>query len=138
LVRQAQIYGVDSLLIDQLTFLEPEDERAPRHLQNREMTHTLKSMISSARKTMPCILAHQINRESVKNSEKGGHLEMYHLAESSEVERTADWVFGIHRSRVEVESLRAKFQTLAARREANRHFMLGWSIDTGYVNVRHE
>lgn len=138
LVRQAQVYDVDSLLIDQLTFLEPEDERAPRHLQIREMTHDLKSMISTARKRIPCVMAHQINREGVKAADKAGHLEMYHLAEGSEVERTADWVFGIHRSKTEVSILRAKFQTLASRRAPLRHFMLDWAIDAGMVRVRNE
>lgn len=138
LVREAQLKESDSLFIDQLTFLEPEDERAPRHLQIREMTHTLKSMISSGRKKMPCLLAHQINREGVKSADKVGHLEMYHLAEGSEVERTADWVFGLHRTQMERDSLAAKFQTLAARREDTRHFLMTWSIDVGFVNVRSE
>lgn len=138
LVRQAQLLDADSLIIDQLTFLEPEDERLPRHLQIREMTHRLKSMISTGRKKMPCLLAHQINREGVKAAEKVGHLEMYHLAEGSEVERTADWVFGLHRTYEEQDNLQAKFQTLAARREDTRHFMMRWSIDTGFVGVLHE
>lgn len=138
LVRRAQMLEADSLLIDQLTFLEAKDERAPRHIQIRELTHDLKTMISMDRDRMPCLLAHQINREGVKMADKEGHLEMYHFAEGSEVERTADWAFGLHRSEAERASLKAKFQTLAARREDPRHFMLTWSIDTGYVNVRHQ
>lgn len=135
LVRQAQLLQADSLIIDQLTFLEPEDERAPRHIQIREMTHSLKSMISTGRNKMPCLLAHQINREGVKQADKVGYLEMYHLAEGSEVERTSDWVFGLHRTHKERDELKAKFQTLATRREVERHFMMRWSIDTGFVSV---
>lgn len=81
MVRQAQLLDADSLLLDQLTFIEPEDERAPRHLQIREITHNLKSMISTGRGRMPCLLAHQINREGVKAADKSGMLEMHHLAE---------------------------------------------------------
>lgn len=138
MVRQAQLLDADTLILDQLTFIEPEDERAPRHLQIREITHTLKSLVSTGRGRMPCLLAHQVNREGVKAADKVGHLEMYHLAEGSEVERTADWVFGLYRSETERAALQAKFQTLAARREDTRHFQLTWSIDTGFVNVRSE
>jgi replicative DNA helicase len=136
MVRQAQLLDADSLILDQLTFIEPQDERAPRHLQIREITHTLKSLISTGRGRMPCLLAHQINREGVKAADKVGYLEMYHLAEGSEVERTADWVFGLYRSEAERATLQAKFQTLAARREDLRHFQLNWNIGTGFVNVR--
>lgn len=138
MVRKAQLLDADSLLIDQLTFIEPPDERAPRHIQIRDIMHTLKAMISTGRGRMPCLLAHQINREGVKAADKVGHLEMYHLAEGSEVERTADWVFGLYRSEAERAAGRAKFQTLASRREDNRHFELTWQIDIGFVNVRAE
>jgi archaellum biogenesis ATPase FlaH len=136
LVQQAQLMDADSLIIDQLTFLEPPDERAPRHIQIREITHRLHTMISTGRKKMPCLMAHQINREGVKAAAKVGYLEMYHLAEGSEVERTADWVFGIHRTHEEVLTLKAKFQVLGARRERQDHgWHLRWSIDTGFVGV---
>lgn len=138
MVRQAQLLDADSLLIDQLTFIEPEDERAPRHLQIREITHTLKSMISTGRGRMPCLLAHQINREGVKAADKVGYLEMFHLAEGSEVERTADWVFGLYRSLAEKALDLAKFQTLACRREDTKHFQLRWNIEQSHIAVRAE
>lgn len=138
MVRQAQLLDADSLLVDQLTFIEPQDERAPRHLQIREITHTLKAMISTGRGRMPCLLAHQINREGVKAADKSGMLEMHHLAEGSEVERTADWVFGLYRSQAERALNQTKFQTLAARREDTRNFQLGWNINAGFIGVRHE
>jgi hypothetical protein len=138
MVRQAQILDADSLLIDQLTFIEPKDERAPRHLQIREILHTLKAMISTGRGRIPCLIAHQINREGVKAADKVGYLEMYHMAEGSEVERTVDWAFGLYRSETERAAQQAKFQTLASRREDTRHFQLTWAIDTGFINVRSE
>lgn len=133
LVKQAQILGADTLLIDQLSYLEARDERQPRHLQIREITHALRGMISSGRHKVPCLLAHQINREGVKAADKNDYLEMLHLAEGSETERTADWVFGIYRSKMEVGHSRAKFQTLAARREVPKHFMLQWDVSVGHI-----
>jgi hypothetical protein len=128
----------DSLLIDQLSFLEVEDERAPRYLQIRELTHKLKSMISVSRDRMPCLLAHQINRDGVRSASKVGYLEMEHLAEGSEVERTADWVFGIHRSKAESGIGTAKFLTLASRREDVRHFNMSWNIADSQLAVESE
>lgn len=133
IIRDAQMLETESLLIDQLTFLEVENERQARHLQIRELTHKIKTMISTGRDRMPCLLAHQISREGVRQADKLGYLDMTHLAEGSEVERTADWAFGIHRSKAETSTLKAKFQTLAVRREDFRHFMLRWSVDTGHI-----
>lgn len=138
MVRQAQVLNADSILIDQLTFIEPHDERAPRHLQIREILHTLKAMISTGRGRMPALVAHQINREGVKAAEKTGHLEMYHMAEGSEVERTVDWGFSLYRSETQRAAGRAIFQTLASRREDNRHFDLIWQIDNGFIAARSE
>ena len=73
--------GPTVLIIDQLTFIEPPDERAAPHIQIRDITHDLKTLISTGRDKMPCLLAHQINREGVKAADKVGYLEMYHLAE---------------------------------------------------------
>lgn len=138
MVRQAQVLGADSLLLDQLTFIEPPDERAPRHIQIRDILHNLKSMISTGRGRLPVLLAHQINREGVKAAEKTGHLEMYHMAESAEVERTVDWGFGLYRSEAQRAAGRALFQTLASRREDNKHFDLIWQIDSGFIAARSE
>ena len=138
MVRQAQTLDCDSILIDQLTFVEPEDERVPRHLQIREITHMAKTMISTGRQRVPMLMAHQINREGVKAADKAGYLEMFHLAEGSEVERTADWVFGLYRSEMERAAGHAKFQTLAVRREEARNYLLTWQIDTGFIRFRSE
>jgi replicative DNA helicase len=137
-VREAQLLGADSLLIDQLTFITPPDSSIPRTLQIRDITHELKTMISTGRDRMPCLMAHQINREGVKAAAKTGYLEMHHLAESSEVERTADWVFSLYRSKDEVATNMAKFQTLAARREDPRHFQMNWNVGVGLIGVRNQ
>lgn len=138
LVRQAQLLGADSLLIDQLSYLEPRDERHPRHIQIREITHTLRAMISTGRHRVPCLLAHQINRDGVKAAIKADRLEMFHLAEGSETERTADWVFGMLRSRSDVGLGQARLQTLAARREQDKHFRLIWNVGVGAVSFLKE
>lgn len=131
IVRDAQLRGAQSLLIDQLTFMEVARASADRHLQIREVMHDVKTLISTGREQMPCLMAHQISRDGVKAAEKAGHLEMYHLAEGSEVERTADWAFGLFRSRNQVHVGLALLQTLAARRVALEHFEMAWDVSHG-------
>lgn len=135
MVREATIRDAESLLIDQLTFVEPRDERLARYLQVREVMHDLKSLISTSNKRMPCLLAHQVNREGVKESRKVGYLRMEHLAEGSEVERTADFVFGLHQSDDEQMVNMSKLQMLAARRTALQHWNMNWNIEQGHIGV---
>ena len=134
LVRRAQAMG-DSVFIDQLTFVEssPPVEKKPRHEQIGYSLHTLKALISGG---MPAMLAHQINREGIKAAQKVGHLEMYHMAEAAEVERTADWVFGLWQDRALRDVNRLRIQTLAARREDLVNWELVWRPWNGMMQVQ--
>lgn len=139
IVRQAQILNTQSLIVDQLTFMgHPDPARKPRHQIVAEIMRDLKNLISSGRYLMPCLLAHQINREGVKAAEKTDHLEMYHLAESSEVERTADLVLGLYQSDLERIAGQAKLQILAARRESLKNWAITWRGGVGYSEVLRE
>jgi hypothetical protein len=100
--------------------------------------HDLKELISSGGSPIPCMLAHQINREGIKKAEQSDHLEMYMLADSSEAERTADWVFGLYASQVEKISGRAKLQILASRREVVKNWMITWRPGVGLSRVLHD
>lgn len=136
LVRRAEVLGAESLYIDQLTFMEsPDPKGKPRYQIVGEIMHDLKTMISTGANRIPCLLAHQINREGVKSAEKTDHLRMDHLAESAETERTADWVFGLYVSPVERTMARAKLQILAARREELAAWQVTWRRDTTWSQV---
>lgn len=138
MVRRGRVIG-DALYIDQLTFVEssPEWSRKQRWEQVGLTMHDCKALITSGDR-IPCILAHQINREGQKAAEKAGRLEMYHLAEAAEVERTADWGFGLWQSRALRDSGFAWFQSLAARREDLIHWEIQWRpwMGLGQVRVR--
>jgi len=138
MVRQAQVLEADSLLVDQLTHVELPEPRKPKHERIGDALHHLKALISTGRDRIQCVLAHQINREGVQAARKVGHLEMYHLAEASECERTADWVFGMYASRDDQNAERLKFQTLASRRAPIKHWNIDWAISDGSVVVRDE
>lgn len=138
MVHDAVLRGADGLLIDQLTFIEPPDETAPRYIQVRDTLHDLKELVSTARTPMPCLLAHQINREGMKAARKTGYLEMEHFAEGSEVERTADWGFALYRSHDDMMVGRAKWQTLGARRAVTKDWEIELNFETGTQRVLRE
>jgi hypothetical protein len=139
MVASARVRGAECIVIDQLTFVElPVDGHKPKHERIGEGLHRLKKLISTGRHPMACLLAHQINREGVKAADKVGYLEMHHLAESAEVERTADWVFGLYRSRDDVHANAMRFQTLAARRAPIKNWMLRWDIGRGLFIAERE
>jgi hypothetical protein len=87
---------------------------------------------------LACLLAHQINREGVKKAEQNDSLEMWMMAESSEVERTADWVFGLYASKMEMIGGMAKLQILAARRETLKSWRITWRPGVRESVVRQE
>lgn len=138
IVQAARAHGVEALIVDQLTFLDDAGNSRSRPEEIKNILHDLKELISTGRHQMPCLLAHQINREGVKAAEKSGWLSMYHMAEGSEVERTVDWAFGLYQSNENKMFSRMQFQTLATRRAVPKHFNLQWSIATGVVGVVNE
>lgn len=128
MVRRARTLG-DVVLIDQLTFVEPnpKHERLARYQQIGHSLHDFKALLSSSTSRMPGVLAHQINREGVKSAEKVGHLEMYHMAEAAEVERTADWVYGLWQPYSMRQIGQCYLQTLASRREDLMNWVMRWT-----------
>lgn len=137
MVREAQVRGADSIIIDQLSFVQLSGGRQNITYQIGDVLYRLKNMLMG-RTPMPCLLVHQVNRDGIKHARDKGYLQMEDLADSSHVERSADWVFGVYRSYDEQHASQAKFQTLAARREEPKHFQLTWNIDRGVLAVRSE
>lgn len=134
IVRYAQMVGAETLIVDQLTFMEhPSPGRKPRHEIVGEIMHDLKSAISTGPWPMACLLAHQINRPGVEAARKNGYLLMDHLAESAETERTVDWAFGLYQSREQKRIGAAVLQVLAARREDENAWEMAWEPHRGLV-----
>lgn len=138
ITRHARSLSTETLLIDQLTFMEPSHRslRGPDLI--KDVMHDLKDAIGG-RSPMSCLLAHQINREGLRQAAKEGLLEMWMLAEGSEVERTADWVFSLYASEDEKRAQMVKWQTLATRRgSSNRSFRLAYRPWLNQVTVLDE
>lgn len=132
ITRHARSLRTQSLIIDQLTFMEPSDRRFRGPEKITDIMHDLKDAIGG-REPVPAMVLHQINREGMREAKKNGWLEMYMLAEGSEVERTADWVFGLYASPDERQAQMLKWQTLATRRGSTT---MNWRVGVWrpYVN----
>lgn len=118
ITRHARSIGTQSLLIDQLTFMEASHRSLRGPDKITDIMHDLKDAVGG-RMPMSTLLAHQINREGMQQAKKSGMLEMWMLAEGSEVERTCDWAFGLYASDDERRAQMIKWQTLATRRGAS-------------------
>ena len=139
MLRMARMRETESLIIDQLTFMEhPSEGKKKRDEVIRDKMHDLKNGLTTGRNEMSCLLAHQINREGVKLASKTGFLSMEYMADGSEVERTVDLAFGLYQSTTERTAQMMKFQMLAARRLAPKNWYLGWRIGKGSIKVLRE
>lgn len=128
LIRQAQTFGACSVIIDQLSHIEhpSPNARRPRHEIVRDIMMELAILVSTGRHPMPLVLNAQINREGMAAAQRAGKLELQHLAESAEIERSASWVFGLMRSETEVAAGMASLQMLASRRMDLKNWRMAW------------
>lgn len=139
MVREALIRGADSIIIDQLSFVELGGHgNRPQWERIGDALHLLRSQIATGRNRVPVLLCHQINREGVDASRKENKLRMEHMAGSAEIERTSDWVLGIYRNDQQKQMGFATFSVLAARREEPKAWNLGWSMGRGQISVIEE
>ena len=138
IVLKAKLLGAESLIVDQLTFVEPSRINKRRDLEIRQMMHDFRNMISAEPDPMPMLLAHQINREGITRANKVGHHIMVDYAEGSEVERTVDWAFTLFQDPALRQQNEVLFQILAARRRGIASWILNWNLQESNVHVKHE
>jgi hypothetical protein len=133
IVAKAKAYGVRGLIIDQLSHIDAPDLRAPRYLQIRDMMLGLKRAVSTGRDPLPVILAHQMNRDGIREAAKaGGRILPEHLGEGSYAEQTAHAVYGLWQTEEQKAYGQAIFETVATRGRAIRHWLLNWEPE--YAN----
>lgn len=142
MVRKAFTENADSIIIDQLSFVEETTRGAKgrsRWAAFGEMMHELKEVVSGDMEKIPCLLLHQINKEGIDAAAKNGRLDMTHLAEAREIDRTADFVFGVFRDDDDVKKGTATWQNLKARRVPLAHdFPMIWDLSRGLIAVHQD
>jgi replicative DNA helicase len=135
ITRHARSVGTQSLMIDQLTFLEASHRSLRGPDKITDIMHDLKGEVSTGHKKMATLLVHQIHREGMREAAKKGFLEMWMLAEGSEVERTADLVIGLYASPDERKAQMMKWITMAFRRQMPKHYRMAWRPWVGQVEA---
>lgn len=140
LVRQAQSYDAETIIIDQLTFVDQvEGSRSRQRWESvGEKMHQLAELITSGTYRPSVLLMHQINRKGIEEAQKTGRYLMDHLAEGAEIERTASFVFAFFQSEMDKRTERARLQMLKARRVKCSDFDMLWKLEYGMVRILNE
>jgi replicative DNA helicase len=136
MVRKALAEGADSIVIDQLSHVNPGRNIRERREQISTIMRELKALVREA--NIPCLLLHQINREGKKEVVKSGRYTMEHMAESAEVERSADFVFTVYQSEEDRVLQQAIFDILKFRRGTLKTWEMAYRLDVGDIAVRRE
>ena len=138
--QQALAFDLEGLIIDQLSHMKAARARA--QAERREIIQAnmmdLHNLALHSRKSLPVILAHQVNRDGIKNANRSGRLHMVDMAESSEVERSADFVFGLYGSEDMITAGGIQLQSLASRRVRGVSYDLHWYPARGAIGVQNE
>lgn len=116
IVQKAREFDADVLIIDQMSHMEGADGRSADELRvYRTIVSDLKREISRREeKQIPTILLAQMNRES--QGRRHGRGDLSTLAGTSELERTADIVYGVSKSRQEAINSVSTVEILGSRR----------------------
>ena len=126
IVNRARQLGADSLIIDQLSWLDTRERYRERRDEYKELIYDLKEEIGRATAgTLPCLMAVQFNRQSGPK----GRGQMNNIANAADIEQTVDIAYGLYRS----DEMRAQnsmvLDIMGSRRTDEESFLLGWYLD---------
>ncbi len=140
IVQAARAYDCDSIVLDQLTFVESTDKirGQSRSYELKDIIHNLKDLIDHSRKPLPLAAAHQIKRDGISRASSTGRLAMTDMADSSEVERGFDFIFGLYQTDDDKMAQEMQLQGLAARRVPSKSFALTWDLGAGIIIANRE
>jgi replicative DNA helicase len=142
LVRRVFALGGESVIIDQLSHIEAVIGTRT-HKRNEIVMEIMKELyvlISEGKEKIAALVLAQINREGKDAAARLGRYDMEHLAESSEMERTPDFVFSLLRQPTETNEDGALLQKLKGRRVEERPeaWEMVWRLGVGDIRVMRE
>jgi archaellum biogenesis ATPase FlaH len=138
ILSKARTRKVDSLIIDQLLWMEDVDERSQLKDRIRDRMTKIKGMIESNSHPMPCLLLHQVNRTGIEAAKKAGRLYSNDMAEGAAVEQGVDWLFSLWQSEDMKVANTLLLQTLACRREAIKNWDIYFDLENGVFRYMNE
>ena len=139
IVNRCRQLGADYLIVDQLSFLDAEREyRGDRAVMSKhaDLVFELKDEINrESAGRVPCMLAVQLNRASLSQSD--GRPGLHNLANTSAIEQTVDIALGLSRTRDLRESNSMRCDILGARRSDMASWLLNWELtDRTLIDVQ--
>lgn len=138
IVRRAQTLGAQSLIVDQLSYIEPVAGSKARERYNvvAEILRELRAQIrDDAAGMLPCLLMAQISRDGRKAIKSNGRYEYNDLGLSTEVENVADHLWAAFQSPDHMAVQRAVWQTLKFRRGVPVDWDMRWRLDVGDIRA---
>lgn len=131
LVNRARQLECNFLIIDQLSFMEPNADARIKFEKvgdvHSSIMFDLKNEISrDDAGQIPCMLAVQFNRQSV--STKGESGKLHQMANTSDIERTVDIAYGLSRTDEMRANNSMKLEILGNRRGDIGTWLLGWQL----------
>lgn len=140
MIRRAIVLGGQSVVIDQLSHIEHScAHRSPsRPEQVANIMRGLKTALNEGAEQLPGLLLHQVNRDGKKNSARTGRYVMEDMADGSEVEKSADFLFSVYQSKDAEVAEQALFQMLKGRRVPRKDWLMWWRLGIGDISVIRE
>ena len=126
IVSRARQLGADYLIIDQLSFMESIGQHREVTTKHAEIIAHLKTEISrDSAGQIPCMLAVQLNRASVNQSEG---IALHNFSNSTSIEQTVDLAIGLSRTRDERANHLMRLDILVARRSEMASWICRWEM----------
>jgi replicative DNA helicase len=143
MVSRARQLGANYLLIDQLSFIDADREyTGDRALtaKHGDLIFELKDEISrESAGALPCMIAVQLNRETQRDRANGGRGGLANFANSSMIEQTVDFAFGLWRNDEMRSNHSMGLDIMGCRRGEKNNWLLRWELsERSAIDVREE
>lgn len=126
MITRARQAGADFVIIDQLSHMEPGHKTIGLKEHHGSILKQLSNELSRPGKEIPCLLAAQFRRPDKDQSPSSIGIE--HFANAAEIEREADILLGLTRTKEERLNNVTRLHILAARRSDPRRWLLDWRL----------
>lgn len=123
LCARARQLGTDMLLIDQLSYMEPGQRTQSLKEHHSVIMKGLKTEVSRSGVEIPCLLAAQANRDSLKEG-----ITLASFSNATEIEATVDVALGLHRTVDMRNNAVMQLDILKSRRSDIGSWLLLWEL----------
>jgi replicative DNA helicase len=143
MVNRCRQVGADFLLVDQLSWIDADKEyRGERILTQKhgDLVYELKDEINrESVGKIPCALAVQLNRDTVRERAAGGRGGLHNFAHSSMIEQTCDLALGLWRNVEMRANSTMGLDIMGSRRCDLKSWLLVWLLGSRTeISVREE